>query len=508
MNKNITHRDIKPENLFWLQDSYYIGDFGLVDYPDKKALTGKREAIGPKWTMAPEMRRNPGKADGKFADIYSIAKTLWILLTKETKGFEGQYIADHHIGIGRYQRTIYTKPLDLLIEDCTQNDPLKRPSLREIANRLNNWIIINKDFAEQNRLQWIEVQNRLFPTALPERVIWEDIDNIYEVLKIISSIKNLNHMFMPNGGGLDLNGVKKSFEEDCLELDFGGLFVIIKPKRLIFDSFGVDPEWNYFRLETGDLAAINSSNKSRNEEVLTEIEPGLYTDYECFEYNDFNAEKLPPTARPIRRLFKGDFVIFQTTSTYNKTGSTYDGRHNKLDADNFRKYINNNIQNIKTKANKKLNKSNIQIKYVKPIKYRENERILMDYEIELINRIIETVEEKDKEDLEIRTKIGLSDTFKFSDDKVKKYLKYRKPRRNELRNFIEKLSQAQLEFITAVMYGGREYIGNRRTTPFQEIISYVEGKHYLAETILEKAPLAEYLKAGIRAYSGKLTHIS
>jgi len=38
--------------------------------------------------MDPEMRRNPDKADGKCADVYSLAKTLWILLTKETKGFE------------------------------------------------------------------------------------------------------------------------------------------------------------------------------------------------------------------------------------------------------------------------------------------------------------------------------------------------------------------------------------------------------------------------------------
>lgn len=508
-NKNITHRDIKPENLFWLQDSYYIGDFGLVDYPDKKTLTGKREEIGPKWTMAPEMRRNPDKADGKFADVYSIAKTLWILLTKEIKGFEGQYVPDHHIGIGRYQRTIYTNPLDLLIEDCTQNDPLKRPILREFTDRLRKWIIINQDFGEQNRLQWIEIQNILFHTALPKRVIWEDKDSIYEVLRILSSIKDLNHMFMPYGGGLDLNGVKKSFEQDCLELDVGGFFLIIKPKRLIFDAFGDDPEWNYFRLETENLAPINSSNKKHNEEVFTELEPGLYTDYECFEYNDFNGKKLPPTARPIRRLFKGDFVIFQTTSTYNKTGSTYDGRHNKVDADNFRKYIYKAIQNKnKEGANHNLTKRFIQPKYVGPEKYIENSRILLQHELELINKIIEIAEEKDKEDSEIKAKIGLSNHFIMFDDKAEEYLRYKKPRRNELRDFIKKLSQAQLEIIAAVMYGGREYITDRRTPPFQDIISYFKGKHTLAESILGKAPLAKYLRAGIKAYTGKLTHIS
>ena len=76
--KDIVHRDIKPKNIYFYNGKYCLGDFGLVDYPEKRDLTSLQEAVGPKATMAPEMRYNAKNADGKKADVYSLAKTLWI----------------------------------------------------------------------------------------------------------------------------------------------------------------------------------------------------------------------------------------------------------------------------------------------------------------------------------------------------------------------------------------------------------------------------------------------
>ena len=56
--REIYHRDIKPENILVLNNHCHIGDFGLVDFPDKKMLTHTGDQIGAKWTIAPEMRRN------------------------------------------------------------------------------------------------------------------------------------------------------------------------------------------------------------------------------------------------------------------------------------------------------------------------------------------------------------------------------------------------------------------------------------------------------------------
>lgn len=504
--KNITHRDIKPPNLFWFDDRYCIGDFGLVDYPEKKDLTPKGGEVGPKWTMAPEMRRDPDKADGKCADVYSLAKTLWILLTNEKKGFEGQYKPDHFIGIGKFQQTIFPNPFDDLIRDCTENDPLKRPSIMEVVERLKNGIEINRSYEEKNRVQWIAVQRNLFPTALPSRVIWENINDIISVLKNLSFI-NLNHMFFPNGGGLDLENVSKSFEDNCLELGFSGSYIIVKPKRLIFESFGDNPEWNYFRLETGDLISFDPSYTKYNDEMLTELEPGLYTDYNCFEYNDFNGEPLPSTARPIRRIFNGDFVIFQKTSLYNKNRSTYDGRHNKMNADQFRKHIYSAIQYNKKDIKSIIISSDIKdIRYIKPDIFRQNERILTSSELKLLNEIITMAIERDLEDDGIRAKFGISDHYSFGDEKVQKYLLARRPKGKALDKYLTMLAQPELEIIVSVMYGGRDCIVGGRTLPFQEMLKDSKGHHNLVETLTEKAPLAEYLKAGIKAYSDEFGH--
>ena len=95
--KDIVHRDIKPQNIYFYNGKYCLGDFGLVDYPAKKDLTLLQEPVGPKATMAPEMRYNAKEADGKKADVYSLAKTLWIVLTGMEYGFEGRYDEDDAI---------------------------------------------------------------------------------------------------------------------------------------------------------------------------------------------------------------------------------------------------------------------------------------------------------------------------------------------------------------------------------------------------------------------------
>ena len=93
--------------------------FGLVEYPAKADISLPRKDLGPKWTIAPEMKRNPHTADGKLADVYSMAKTMWILLTKEEKGFEGQYSSGSSIEIKKLVPSIYQGPIDNLLHNCT-----------------------------------------------------------------------------------------------------------------------------------------------------------------------------------------------------------------------------------------------------------------------------------------------------------------------------------------------------------------------------------------------------
>lgn len=353
-NRNIYHRDIKPANILVYKSNFYLADFGLVEYPNKKEISLKNEEIGAKWTMAPEMRRESSKADPAKADIYSLSKTLWIILTEKWLGFDGQYSLSSILELKKFYPNEYTSPIDDLLIKCTDNDPNKRPDINFFIDALKEWKELKKDFHKSNRKQWNEIQTMLFPSSIPNRVIWEELNDIVKILKIISSKESLNHMFFPDTGGLDLEGVNFSDETNCIELDCGFKF-ILKPKRLIFESFSCDTQWNYFRLETWPLESTGiygkDFEKSHMHELVSEFSPLDYRDYKYleyrYEYNEAGYE-IPDSARSVTRYFRVSFVFFCKRSFYNMYGPTYDGRHDKMNTDEFKRYIKNMIDMVKT----------------------------------------------------------------------------------------------------------------------------------------------------------------
>lgn len=136
-SEGISHRDVKPDNLLCLDGVWSIGDFGLVKYPAGLALTEHGRKLGPTDFMAPEMRESPDTADPAPADVYSIAKTLWVLLAGANLPFPGQHRADDDIcRLTARLGYRWAPQLDLLIERCTVHDPDKRPRMREIADEL------------------------------------------------------------------------------------------------------------------------------------------------------------------------------------------------------------------------------------------------------------------------------------------------------------------------------------------------------------------------------------
>jgi hypothetical protein len=205
------------------------------------------------------------------------------------------------------------------------------------------------DFFKKNRQDWIGIQQKLFPSGLPEKCEWTDKNEIVNVLRTIGSIKNSNHMFYPRGGGLDVEGAGLSSEKDCIEIDTGGLIDILKPSRLIFHSFkNEEPQWNYFRLETLELKPSGIYDNEDYDEELCELTSGEYISRAYWDEGKYNGKKLPSEARVITRHFGGSFVIFQKTSIYNRNSRTYDGRHNKMTDEEFRNYIQNVINQIGT----------------------------------------------------------------------------------------------------------------------------------------------------------------
>ena len=93
------------------------------------------------------------------------------------------------------------------------------------------------------------------------------MEDIINVLNIIGSIPNLNHMFYPGGGGMDLLKSRIGNRTRLYSVVYG-LMDIVKPKRLLFESIGKDAQWNYFRLEISSLDPIINRNSLGYEQLL------------------------------------------------------------------------------------------------------------------------------------------------------------------------------------------------------------------------------------------------
>jgi len=340
------HRDIKPANILFLKNRLFLSDFGLVKYPGRIDITKEGGDVGPKFTMAPEMRRYANEADGEKADIYSFAKTLWIAIVGDMKCFDGQYSPLSVISINSVCGGLYTKSLHDLLTECTDNSPDKRPGMKDVISRIEGWLRINNDFHEQNITEWFDLQNALFPAGSPESVIWRDCENIITVLNEISRVDGLNHAFLPGGGGSTFVGAERAKEKGMIAVKVSErLYYYLKPKKLTYESFGLHPQWNYFRMEAEE---IESTNTYENDslispyEELVEIDSGKYVERFNWDEGEFDGEPLPEQARLICRYLRGSFVIFSTRSIYNLVPDTYDGRHDTMSEQEFRTYIESN----------------------------------------------------------------------------------------------------------------------------------------------------------------------
>lgn len=338
--RGIVHRDIKPSNIYFYNGRYCFGDFGLVDYPEKEDLTKLKESVGAKATIAPEMKRNASQSDGKKADVYSLAKTLWMMLTGNDTGFDGTYDSESKLmGLANILKNEHLIELEELLYDATREEPELRPTMKEFSERLTIWLDTRSDFDKSNLSQWKYIQNTLFGKIIPDTAKWSNIDDIIMVLNLLGKMPNLNHMFIPSGGGQDFEYAERAEEEDCICIKSLGN-VILKPKSLYAENIEKDYIWSYFRLELEELPPVSEQHNIQTYETLTEDVPGHYVSWICGNYGYYEDDKpLPKGYRTVQRYIKGSFVIFSKSSVYNDISGTYDARHSKMTTEQFRDYI-------------------------------------------------------------------------------------------------------------------------------------------------------------------------
>ena len=158
--EGIGHRDIKPDNLFELEGEWLVGDFGLVTYPEKDPVTRQGRRLGPIDYMAPEMRRDADTARAEPADVWALAKTLWVLLTGESSPLPGPHRATDP-AYSLQARIIFERAgeLDLLLERATRIDPATRESMSGFARELRACLASPPEAVVSSSLR--ELRNRI-----------------------------------------------------------------------------------------------------------------------------------------------------------------------------------------------------------------------------------------------------------------------------------------------------------------------------------------------------------
>ncbi|MBQ6141491.1 MAG: protein kinase [Kiritimatiellae bacterium] len=342
---SISHRDIKPDNIHFNGNDVVIGDFGLVDVPELDNLTRSDMSLGPIFTMAPEMRRNPKTADGRKADVYSLAKTLWMLVKKDKYAFDGPYDwSDEKIALGGLSGPnckLHLAELEELIKDATDNDPERRPSMLSVEERLKAWCDAEANPERAQVAEWDFLKRIIFGRCVPSVSIFRHLESITTILRAVSHTSAANHTLFSFHGGLDLIGVKSSSEADCLVLRFDNDTVVIKPNVLQIGVFE-NSELNYLLIEAGDISPVPGIEVFRGIQELVEDTPGHYVGRKDAVYGVYDYDTgvpLPKGWRYVTRMIKGRLLIVSKTGPYNAIAEVYDGRHGECSMSTFHSYV-------------------------------------------------------------------------------------------------------------------------------------------------------------------------
>lgn len=140
--REVAHRDIKPDNLFWYEQGAVVGDFGIAAWPDREPLTSTGEKVGAASFLAPEMVKRSKSVSDHRADVWSLAKTMFVLALP---GRGRHPPGGTHIAAAP-QFSLWSiggesaESIGYLLEAATEFHPRDRPSMREFADELGYWL--------------------------------------------------------------------------------------------------------------------------------------------------------------------------------------------------------------------------------------------------------------------------------------------------------------------------------------------------------------------------------
>lgn len=201
-----------------------------------------------------------------------------------------------------------------------------------------------EDFQRAARAAWVAAIQEAVGANPPRTSVWEGPEAIRKAL-IPFMGRNANHAHLPTGGGRDFHAVEHSRESGCLDFEVDEHSVYrAKAERLTLEYISEAPAESFLLLESGTLKPVLGNARDRQEELL-ELSGGERLDRDVWDrgfldYDDEGREiPIPDDARIVVRWFGGKFLIITKGSMWNGDSGTYDGRHDRMSADDIRSII-------------------------------------------------------------------------------------------------------------------------------------------------------------------------
>ncbi len=179
--RHVVHRDLKPSNVM-LGDfgEVYVLDWGLarvLDDGDEAAAAAKDVAdgvisldgmtqagavLGTPGYMAPEQMED-ARAVGPAADVYALGSILFEILAGQPLHAKGQVLTSTLKGpetsaAKRAPDRAVPPELDALCIAATQLDPAKRPTARELGDRIEGFLDGDRDIEARKRIVGLELE--------------------------------------------------------------------------------------------------------------------------------------------------------------------------------------------------------------------------------------------------------------------------------------------------------------------------------------------------------------
>ena len=500
-SKDIAHRDIKPDNILSLNEKLVLADFGLITTPlgsEDRRITKVGTKLGNFATIAPELRYVEDiDADFRPADIYSLGVTLWMLLSRDENGFDGQYAssAKNKMDIALKNERLELRSLHELLEKATENDFNLRPSIEEFEDKLIKWIEATKDFAALISSKWTNLQEELNPYKA-HYLVFNDIDAIVSVLnKIVRNDEAANHCFLPKIGGLDLTKAEVKNNGEVRLLMSGSSYYDCLPKALHYVNYQYKPSESYFFLETQPIAApVNSGLYEKDNKIVryAEFANGDLTSAELYKDDIWKGKYIPNDTKSITRVYEGSFLFVSRHSLYNSYSPAYDARHSTMGFKRFQSYYPKPYSEV----------------YIapEPPQFLENDSswendpesyiYLSSLDVSMILSLLEKwpTEKKSNNQYGI---ISSGSLLEYAMDDM--FLDF---------SFLEKLNNTELLELVSIMYLGRDTHGKRTTRDIWTLhLKHVknESDEELRRIIKDKMPCAtkEYIIQGLRSLGAR-----